>query len=94
MSFTIVLRLFLVLLSDLGEIVGAGKRIDMKCACAEVVRRRSRFRVQIGQGQLNMAHVYLRHPTSLLLFSRRLFSPQLKVLCSYHKKVNECNVIS
>lgn len=87
MSFNVVLRLF-VLLSALMTIVGAGKRINVNCACAEVVRHSSRFRVQIGQGQLNMAHVYLRHPTSLLLFSRRLFSPQLKVLCSYHKKVN------
>lgn len=86
--FNVVLRLLFVLISDLIKIVWAGKRINMKCACAEVVRHRSRFRVQIGQGQLNMAHVYLRHPTSLLLFSRRLYSPQLKVLCSYHKKVN------
>lgn len=35
-----------------------------------------------------MANVCLGQSLSSLLFSRRLFSPQLKVLCSYHKKVN------
>ncbi|XP_040898013.1 iron-sulfur cluster assembly enzyme ISCU, mitochondrial [Toxotes jaculatrix] len=35
-----------------------------------------------------MAAVSLRNSaTSLLLFSRRLLSPRLNVLCSYHKKV-------
>uniref|UniRef100_UPI0037E9973B iron-sulfur cluster assembly enzyme ISCU n=1 Tax=Semicossyphus pulcher TaxID=241346 RepID=UPI0037E9973B len=35
-----------------------------------------------------MAMVSLRNSaSSLLLFSRRLFSPQLNALCSYHKKV-------
>ncbi|XP_030273051.1 iron-sulfur cluster assembly enzyme ISCU [Sparus aurata] len=35
-----------------------------------------------------MAAVALRNSaSSLLLFSRRLFSPQLNVLCSYHEKV-------
>ncbi|XP_003975023.2 iron-sulfur cluster assembly enzyme ISCU [Takifugu rubripes] len=51
------------------------------------MRMRRGCTAQIKVPGANMAHVYLRHPTSLLLFSRRLFSPQPKVLCSYHKKV-------
>uniref|UniRef100_H3DEL0 Iron-sulfur cluster assembly enzyme ISCU n=2 Tax=Tetraodon nigroviridis TaxID=99883 RepID=H3DEL0_TETNG len=34
-----------------------------------------------------MAGVYLQKSTSSLLLFSRLFSPQRKVLCSYHKKV-------
>ncbi|XP_044051491.1 iron-sulfur cluster assembly enzyme ISCU, mitochondrial [Siniperca chuatsi] len=37
---------------------------------------------------MNMAIVSLRSSaSSLLLFSRRLFNPQLNALCSYHEKV-------